>query len=320
MTSDFTIFYKTKFNASSELNSLAEYDVFISGFNRSKRVNDVFNSINSKTKHWLILPQYFLSRSEYPSGGNIYSPNEINESQYISEFFQQSKLEPKQSICIDITGILIPHLLVFLRCLKETSFQRVDFIYSEPSSYKHREETVFSEDLYKVRQIQGFEGNHDTDSSNDLLIISSGYDDSRITDVANSKNEARKVQIFGFPSLQPDMYQENLLNAYKAEGALGGTGFTDQNSNLFAPASDPFVLAQELKIFIDKEHKRKRITNLYISPLSTKAHALGIGVFYLWECENRATSIIYPFCEKYPDDTSDGISKIWKYTVEFPRK
>jgi len=43
----------------------------------------------------------------------------------------------------------------------------------------------------------------------DLLVISSGYDYQLILKVAKAKKACQtKCQIFGFPSLQPDMYQE----------------------------------------------------------------------------------------------------------------
>ncbi|MCK6650551.1 MAG: hypothetical protein L6Q66_12910, partial [Bacteroidia bacterium] len=164
----------------------------------------------------------------------------------------------------------------------------------------------------------GYEGSHIPDTSNDILIIGSGYDDSRITDVANDKAKARKIQLFGFPSLQPDMYQENVLKAYKAEAAVGGESFIDPSKNIYAPANDPFVSAQLIKEFIEKENTKKPITNLYFSPVSTKAHALGIALCFIWLHE-IPTSVIFPFCEQYFTDTTIGVGKVMIYTVELPK-
>jgi hypothetical protein len=45
---------------------------------------------------------------------------------------------------------------------------------------------------------------------------------------------------------------------------------------------------------------------------------LGFAVYYLTERRNSATSLIFPFCEAYEQETSTGVSRIWKYTVELP--
>ena len=62
---------------------------------------------------------------------------------------------------------------------------------------------------------------HKPDVSNDILIIGSGYDDELISKIADNKNHCKKLQIFGFPSLRPEMYQENILNSHKASEAIG---------------------------------------------------------------------------------------------------
>ena len=64
--------------------------------------------------------------------------------------------------------------------------------------------------------------------------------------------------------------------------------------------------------------QRKGITNLYLCPLLIKVLVLGFTLFYLTECRNTATSIIFPFEEQYSQNTSNEIARIWKYTVELP--
>ena len=108
------------------------------------------------------------------------------------------------------------------------------------------------------------------------------------------------------------------MQAYKAEAALGGESFIDPSKNIYAPANDPFVTAQLIKSFIDKEHNRKAITNIYFSPISTKAQALGFALYSLWQ-NNIPSSIIFPFCQQHFSDTTKGIGKISLYKVELPK-
>jgi hypothetical protein len=85
---------------------------------------------------------------------------------------------------------------------------------------------------------------------------------------------------------------------------------------VFAPASDPFATATVLSELIAREERKKPITNLFLSPLSTKPQALGFALFYQRECSSRAASIIYPFSDSYAIDTSSRIGRIWKYEID----
>ena len=71
-----------------------------------------------------------------------------------------------------------------------------------------------------------------------------------------------------------------IIKTEKASEELGHPNFNDFDFNIFAPANDPFVTAQELKLFIEKLNGRKEITNIYLSPLSTKAQALGFALYF----------------------------------------
>ena len=75
-------------------------------------------------------------------------------------------------------------------------------------------------------------------------------------------------------------------------------------------------MATELSNIFQKEREKKGIINTYLCPLATKPQALGFTLFYLTECQNEAVSIIYPFCRSHAKETSVGISKISKYTLE----
>ena len=93
---------------------------------------------------------------------------------------------------------------------------------------------------------------------------------------------------------------------------------SDESSSFFAPANDPFVTAAVLQEIVKGLVTRNRLTNLYLSPLATKPQVLGFGLFYLTEWRNAPASLIFPFCQTYERETSAGIARIWKYTVDLP--
>ncbi len=321
---DYTINYKTRYDSLDSFSKSGMYDKFLSVYNDSERVKKVFEAIQSKEKHWLILPEYHYFEDDFPKTKsedqyiNSY-PTGMDEGEIIRDFFKKQRMTPDLSICIDITGFIRPHLIFLLRFLKESNFNKIDFVYSDPESYAKKEDTPFTVDYVRVKTINGCEGVHETDTTNDLLIIGSGFDDKRIADVSKDKAHARKVQLFGFPSLQPDMYQQNIIKAYKAEeSSTGGeSNFIDATTAIFAPANDPFVTAQNLSDFVKAEREKKEISNLYLSPLSTKAQTLGFALYYVSECVGKSVSIIFPYCSGYTRETTIGLSKIWKYTIEF---
>lgn len=320
---DYTINFKSSFKDVKDFATNSNYDLFLSSFNDSERVKSVFNGVNSKSKHWLVFPEYQYSKEELPPKSDGYEIFEFSglegESDIIREYFKTSIIDASLDVCIDITGFIRPHLIFLLRYLKAQKFKKIDFVYTDPISYKKKENTEFALDYVDVRSVNGCEGMHNPDTSNDLLIIGSGYDEKRIADVSKSKGNARKVQVFGFPSLQPDMYQENILKAYKAEeSSTGGEGrFIEKNTTILSPANNPFVTAQKLSEFYKSENRKKEVTNLYLSPLSTKAQTLGFALFYVSECIGTPTSIIFPYCSSYSRETTIGVSKVWRYTVEF---
>ncbi|QQT56125.1 hypothetical protein I6I98_13025 [Sphingobacterium multivorum] len=322
---DYTYFYKTKYNSINELED-CQYDVFISAFNDSERVKQVFYKLKSKHKYWLVFSEYDYKPSEINTLNDenaeiVEFANSENEASIINNFINRYKdiINIDKSICIDITGFIRPHLLFLIRKLFDLGFDKVDFIYTDPVSYKQRVNTDFSFESLNVRHVAGFAGSHNTSNENDYLIIAAGYDHERIRDVAKYKDQTTKIQLFGFPSLQPDMFQENIEKAYRAapETVSDDYMFIDEKFSIFAPANDPFVTAKQLSDFVKKVNKKKTITNLYLSPLSTKVQTLGFALYYIGQCLDQPVSVIFPFCSKYSKETSTGISKIWIYSVEF---
>jgi hypothetical protein len=314
---DFTIFYKKKYKPSDNWFEENQWDIFISAFNSSERVQTIFQQALAKEKHWLIFPDYEYTTDEYPSSGTCFNPTSTNEAEFIQEYFNKNAIDLNGlKIGIDITGFMRPHLMYLIQHLWRNNICKFDVIYTDPTLYKKKEETKFSDEIVlEVRQIAGFEGDHITDLSNDVLIIASGYDHQLIAQVAENKAKSKKIQIFGLPSLQADMYQENVLRASLVSES---TGNTIESERYFAPAYDPFVTASVLQELVNKLNTKKRITNLYLSPLSTKAQVLGFVLYYLTGKIDVPTSIIFPISAKYTRETSKGISKIWKYSIELP--
>lgn len=314
---DYTILYKDELPVSDDWPPQVRWDIFVSAFTAAERVRRVFEKASAASKHWLVFPEYGFAPAEHPK--NAFAPDSRDEAEYIRSFWDSSVgAVDGKAICIDTTGFIRPYLVFLLRWLAEQGVRRFDALYTEPVIYSKREQTRFSDEaVVEVRQIAGFEGVHNPDTSNDYLIIGAGYDHQLIAQVAENKEFSKKIQIFGLPSLRADMYQENVLRAYRAEEAVG-RHTADESSSYFAPANDPFETANTLREIVKRIDSRKAITNLYLSPLATKPQVLGFALYYLTERRNTATSLIFPFCESYDQETSTGVSRVWKYTVELP--
>lgn len=310
---DYTYQYKTVLDLRAV--GSTQWDIFISAFNPSDRVLKVFEEVRAAKKYWLVHHEYGLSPNDAPDGAFISGAS--REDDFIVEFFT-SVLQhvdiPGARICIDVTGFMRPHMIYLINYLRVIGVSSFDVIYTEPGHYSGHDRTRFASELvHDVRQVAGYEGYINNVTENDLLVIGAGYEDSLIAEVAEEKGKAHKALIYGLPSLQADMYQQNVLRSYAAADALG-----DVAEKVFAPASDPFATATVLSELIEREEAKKPITNLFLSPLSTKPQALGFALFYHRECATRAASIIYPFSDSYSIDTSSRIGRIWKYEIELP--
>ena len=95
---------------------------------------------------------------------------------------------------------------------------------------------------------------------------------------------------------------------------------SDLSSSVFAPAYDPFVTASVLHRTNLGIHAKQGISNLYLSPLATKAQVLGFAIYYLHECVGAPVSIVFPFSRTYARETTRGLTRVWKYTVELPAR
>jgi hypothetical protein len=294
------------------------WDIFVSAFNTSDRVLTVFNCVSSPVKHWLVHSEYGFSLDELPLG-DLVQPLGGDEIDFWLEFFSKAGLPQDLSglsICIDATGFMRPHLMVLLALVKSRGVRCLNVLYTDPVGYSDAESTPFTKGaITAVRQVRGFEGSHIADAGErDLIVIGVGYDDQLIRRAAESKSAARKLQLFGLPSLQPHMYQESRLRASRAEEAVGPQS---DREVLFAPASNPFVTADVLHESIAREEGSPRgLRNLYLSPLGTKPQVLGFALYYLTERANTATSVVFPFADGYNQETTFGIARIWLYEFE----
>jgi hypothetical protein len=315
---DYTIFYKRELPVTGLWPPGNEWDTLLSAYTDAERVRLLFDRVPAAEKHWLVFPEYaYAPADSLPAGAFQYLGR--NEAEFIQAFWERMPPDiATKRICVDTTGFIRPYLLFLLRWFVEKGVRRFDALYTEPVRYADGAKTSFSDEaVTEVRQVVGYEGQHVTDTSHDVLIIGAGYDDKLIAEIAEHKDQARKIQVFGLPSLRADMYQENVLRAHRAESAVG-TPIHDESSNFFAPANDPFVTAAVLQEIVNGLRQRQRITNLYLSPLATKAQLLGFSLYYLTECRNAAVSVLFPFCAAYARETTKGLTRIWKYTIELP--
>lgn len=309
---DYSLLRKAEYKLDSFTDS---WDVFVSAYNSSERVTSVFAAAQAPVKHWLLHPEYSYTEGEHPSDGRVFAPLKSRESDFWLQYFEWAhELRPGVRICFDITGMMRPALMLLVKILALRGYDEVSFVYSDPLRYADGVKTRFAQGaVFEVRQVEGFEGTHSLgESERDLLIIGAGYDGELIRRVAESKRGAAKCQVFGLPSLQHHMYQEG---RYRAHAAAESIAPTPESSIFFAPAHDPFETAQVLSELVFRM-KQRGFTDVYLSPLATKAQALGFALYFLVEADDSATSVVFPFAPFYTRETSVGVARISVFDLE----
>jgi len=297
------------------------YDLFLSAFNLGERTVEVYEHIQATEKIWLIHKEYGLPSEELPSGQKFESsiPDEaIYCKDLIDSLLANGKLDVARTrLCIDITGILRPHLMFITLYLQRLGVRVVDMLYSEPKHYALKEKTPFSTgSIIEVRPVRGFEGASSVRGGEDFLVIGMGYDDRLLAAVAENKDKAEKHQVFGLPSLRADMYQESVLRSRRAADELGDPNFSETHRS-FAPANDPFGTASVLGEIIEQRLARHRSTSIMLCPLGTKAQALGFALYHIFEGPPLGARIVFPFSEGYSPKTGTDLARAWLYRVEF---
>lgn len=308
----YSMYYREELNINKAWES---WSIFISAYNASERVKTIFEKVNANNKIWLIFPEYEFTDEENPSFGHVIKIKKGNEVVQILDFISNIDLlkYKQEKICIDITGFLRAQLLFLMAYLLKNGFKDVDFIYSEPSYYTNKEDTVFSRgSVSETRQVLGFQGASNLQNKKDLMIIAAGYDVSLISKAAQYNENAEIVPMLGFPSLRADMFQENVLKTALADESFSIDAL---RAPILAPAFDPFETASILTAYIINNNCLNEYGHIYLCPLSAKPQVLGIGLSYLDNFTSKSVSILYPFTSSYDKETSVGISRIWKYTI-----
>jgi hypothetical protein len=293
------------------------WDYFISAFNDSDRVKSVFAQVVAKTKRWIILPEYKYGEKEMPPEEVLPFEMGGSEADVIIGAFEAllKGIVAGESICIDVTGMMRPHILFLLYYLKNVGVVNFDMMYTEPLHYRRKEETAFaSEDVSEVRQVAGFEGAHPSGLGEDVLIIGVGYDHHLISNVIESKASARIIQLHSLPSLSADMYQESLLRLERVSSSFAPA---IDGHQIYCSANDPFIVAAVLSENVDRLQKSGKVSNLYLSPLATKPQAIGFGLFYLKNDNAMPMSMIFPYASRYERETSKGVGRTWIYPIRF---
>ncbi|WP_033073840.1 hypothetical protein [Sphingopyxis sp. MWB1] len=291
-----------------------EWDIFISAFNDNSRVRDTFSWVKAKRKIWWSLPEYGYTEEELPNDGvEVREFASRHEAELIREGFEGLLDDPTSSICIDITGLMRQHIFFIMRLMKDREIPRYSLLYTEPEHYARKADTTFAlGEVSMVRQVAGYEGQHSTDTSNDVLIMGGGYDHPLVAHVILSREKARLVQVHSLPSLSADMYHEALLRLDR----VSGTADVAEDQTFFSSANDPFVTAATLSEACQKLRAKLPISNLYLSSLATKPQAVGFALFYLKELEGSASSVIFPVVNRYFRETGKGLGRTWVYPIE----
>ena len=303
----------------SQLGNAGPWDILLSAYDMTDRVQKPFNDIQAKSKYWIVHEEYGLARNQRPQKNVCLSASFDPPS--IRAFVKDSFSGLQEGrICIDSTGFIRPYLLVLLQALRDYEIRSFDILYSDPVRYIDDEETEFSKGaVVKVEQIPGYEGSHRPLSGiPDILVIGAGYDYEQIRRACDAKRTSKKYVLTGLPSLQPHMYQESVLRMNSASEWIGSL---PSQQRLYASANHPFAVAQALHDLVWKEEQEALSRgvsrgNLYLCPIGPKPHVLGFAIYYLRELERGMSSIIYPFTEGYAPSTTVGLLRTWQYRVE----
>ena len=290
------------------------WDLFISTYNNSKRVQSIFPQVPATRRSWWIIPEYGYGPDDLVELVNPVVLDRGSEAQLVKAGLAGSGFDPAADLrlCIDITGMMRPHILFLMAHLQDIGVSQFDLLYTEPAQYSRRAETQFSigEDV-RVVSVEGYVGTHDVDTSGDLMVIGIGYDHHLISHAIQAKENARVVELHSFPSLSADMYHESILRLDRVSSERSRVGDEVQYSS----ANDPFVVAASVAAAIRIAETRRRVTNIYLSPLATKPQAVGFGLHYLKRRRGTAASIIYPLRPNYDKETSTGVGRSWVYPV-----
>jgi hypothetical protein len=310
----FDYFYRDEMRIDQDWSK--SWDVFVSSYDGSDRVRQVYDHAKATQKIWVVHPEYKIASEGLPTepkfeatGGDPEAMKRLIDHLDASCNLQQDRL------CFDITGMLRPQIAILVRFLKHRDVTSFDAVYSQPADYTKRELTKFSSgEVTDVKEITGFGGVNRT-GAQEVLIVAPGFDAALQREVFDHKPSAERYQLFGLPSLQADMYQQNILQAYGIDTPIPDDEAA--RTKRFAPAADPFAVATELSAIVAEARTKWPKSRFYIAPLGPKPQMLGAALFYLAEVPTGALSLIYPVVSSHSPATSSGISTIAVNTIDF---
>jgi hypothetical protein len=311
---DYSIYYQQELQP-DEIGTIASHDVFVSAFNSSERVREVYQRISADRKIWLVHPEYQYDFGELPKNQETVVPKANSETEQVYALLTSLGPLDGKTLCIDITGFMRHVLISLMAGLARSGVTQVTVLYSEPESYAKQEATQFSTRTSgQVRTIFGMRLTRN-EQAPDALILGVGFDDKLISEVINHKEHLLVYPVLSFPSLSPDMFQQSAIRAARsAAPALDEAWITNR---YFAPANNPFATATVVSEIVRRLDLAGIPPNIYLSPLSTKVQALGFVLYWILEGRHRGgVSPLLPECDTYARETSVGLKRLWKYDVE----
>ena len=149
---DYTYLYKHSYQRIDEIQNLLPYDIFISSYVNSQRVQEPADNIQAGQKIWFATEEE--GRDLYLSGKDVTFVKANEDYAPITEKLDTLQLSGK-SVCVDATGFRVPYLMFLMRCMSMYKINKFDILYTEPTQYRCAENTQFSDFFYEVKQMHG---------------------------------------------------------------------------------------------------------------------------------------------------------------------
>ena len=212
-----------------------------------------------------------------------------------------------KQVVIDISCIRIPDLFSIIKLLQINGHAHdIRFTYSIPYDYEYHlggfSYREASGDLENY-ELLGYGGNYNAEADDSFLVVLLGFEGALALKVLEESEYKNLCFINGLPAL----YQK-----YKDISVLNNCSVIKGNNNyelLFVPADNPFETCNILERFFGQ------CSSVCISPLGTKATALGVCLFALLH-EN--TRIVYPISQRYNSHLSHDVVKTLQYIIRLP--
>ena len=120
---DYTYLYKHSYQRIDEIQNLLPYDIFISSYVNSQRVQEPADNIQAGQKIWFATEEE--GRDLYLSGKDVTFVKANEDYAPITEKLDTLQLSGK-SVCVDATGCRGPYLMFLMRCM---SMYKISLIY-----------------------------------------------------------------------------------------------------------------------------------------------------------------------------------------------